>query len=593
MFADMKYNRYIIVIILFHLFHVLPAQDHVILSGHSMMRMADRYEIMSGRFIEGTQLGNGYVFRKHILSLATQKPSGDDNYLTGGIKGLSSRDSFLLFGYMEKDLVLSEDREGAFGGKYKQKYWGNIFNNPAYMMDLYPKSDQPEDMTYRLTINPVLDLHLGKNLEETDRTLMINGRGVEVKGFLGAKNPIGFYSLAVENQVILPEYFDGYRKKYGYIPYNGWNKPHKENGWDFFHARGYVWYDVNPHLNIRFGHDKVHWGPGIRSLVLGDHAPPNLFMMLNTNVGRIHFQNYFAEFIDSTRWRERFGVRDQLYAKKYGTFHRLGINISKNVNISVFEALMFDRQDPGQTNRFDLNYINPVIFLRAVELNMGSQDNMIVGIDAKWNFFKRFQIYGQFILDEFYLKELKAQNGWWANKYSLQGGLKAVNVAGIKNLDLQLEYNMVRPFTYSHFRHGSNWTHFAQSVAHPLGSNFREYLARANYQPAKRVTIFTTLMYAEKGEDSIGGRLNFGGNVLRNYEFNRAKEYDNFIGQGVLSERLLLEVRGSYMLFHNFFIDLRYTYRKDKSIQYLYPQTNAIQAGIRWNIDAHDRTVLE
>jgi hypothetical protein len=56
----------------------------------------------------------------------------------------------------------------------------------------------------------------------------------------------------------------------------------------------------------------------------------------------------------------------------------------------------------------------------------------------------------------------------------LQLGAKYINALGIKNLDLQLEYNRVRPFTYSHRDSVANYTHYNQPMAHPLGANFSE-----------------------------------------------------------------------------------------------------------------------
>src|SRR5690606_12139315 len=145
-----------------------------------------------------------------------------------------------------------------------------------------------------------------------------------------------------------------------------------------------------------------------------------------------------------------------LQKKKYGAFHRVTINVRKNLQFSFVEAVIFDRQDSTETGRFDWNYLNPVIFYRSLEQGLGSRDNALIGLEWKWMFHKHCSFYGQFVLDEFKLKEFK-QGGWWANKWAFQSGLKYMNVAGIKNLDLLGEVNIVRPFTYSHFRSGGNY----------------------------------------------------------------------------------------------------------------------------------------
>lgn len=549
----------------------LSAQDNVIPSGHLLMNYVDRYELLSGDWLKGTQSGSGYVFRTQLLDLIERNQ----------LNNLSEIDSFNLFGYVALDLQFGYQNSPfqKRGIPFKPK---PIFSSPAYFID-YKNAQN----SYRFTLNPVLGLHLGRNFEEQNRLLYNNSRGIEVKGFVGKKNRVGVYSLVTENQVAMPSYMDYFTDSIGYLPHQGFWKPFKENGYDFFHARGHLWFNVNEHIQFRFGHDKVHWGNGMRSLVLSDNAPANLFFQINTNIGRLHYQNYFAEYTDSTQ----IIGRDHMLPKKFGAFHKLGINITKKLNISVFEAIVFDRQDVGQSGSFDLQYLNPIIFYRAIEQNLGSQDNAIVGLDWKWNMFRRFQWYGQFVLDEFKLSELRANNGWWANKHAFQTGLKYMNVLGLKNADLFLEYNTVRPFTYSHYRSGGNWAHFGQSLAHPLGANFREYLARIHYQPTRRLFVNLAAMLAIKGEDDGLNGPNNGGNILR-ISTQRAREYGNKTTQGERTQIFMFDARVSYMLYHNLFLDLNSNYRVVNSTQYHYPQTALVNIGMRWNFDAQDRLRL-
>ncbi len=107
----------------------------------------------------------------------------------------------------------------------------------------------------------------------------------------------------------------------------------------------------------------------------------------------------------------------------------------------------------------------------------------------KANIAKRFQVYGQFLLDEFVLSEIKKNNGCWVNKWGIQLGAKYIDAFGIKNLDLQVEMNRVRPFTYSHSDSVANYTHYNQPLAHPLGANFQEFIGIARYQPAPKWLI--------------------------------------------------------------------------------------------------------
>jgi len=556
--------------LLLPLFFVVKAkaQDNIIPAGHMIFHMADRYEIMSGTFVSGTQITGGFLQRKHIFPLLE-----NDSIL-------SNQDIFNRDSYLKRDLQYGNEK-GEFAEFGNKPFYRNFYSSPAFLVDYY----NPQK-SYRLTINPILALGGGRDMVSPNRNLYRNTRGIEVKGFLGEGEKIGFYSMATENQVGLPDFVNFYTDSFGFLPNQGFWKRFKETGYDYFQARGHFWFNVTEFATVRFGHDKVFIGNGLRSLVIGDHAPQNLFLQINTNMGIFNYQNYFAELTDFTRL-----TGGDLLNKKYMAFHRIGVNITKRINVGFFEATMFDRQDPGQSNMFDLNYLNPVIFYRAIEQNLGSQDNAMVGFDFKWNFLHHFQLYGQFVLDEFKLDEIKGRTGWWANKYGTQAGLKYVNVFGVKNLDIQAEYNSARPFTYSHFRSGGSWAHYGQPLAHPLGANFREFIFRVNAQPLKRLWANVTLISFNKGEDFTLSGDNYGGNILRDYS-QRAKEYDNQIGQGRKIGGLITDVNISYMIAHNLFLDARMYYKiysKEVNLTQRYPDTEWFNLGLRWNIGAEQR----
>ena len=108
---------------------------------------------------------------------------------------------------------------------------------------------------------------------------------------------------------------------------------------------------------------------------------------------------------------------DRRLPHKYATMHHLSVNATRWLNIGVFEAVIFDRQD-----RYEFGYLNPIIFYRQVERAMGSPDNVNLGFNFKAMAAKHLQFYGQILLDEFRAKELFGGNGWWGNKFGIQAG---------------------------------------------------------------------------------------------------------------------------------------------------------------------------
>ena len=210
--------------------------------------------------------------------------------------------------------------------------------------------------------------------------------------------------------------------------------------------------------------------------------------------------------------------------------------------------------------------MNPIIFLRQAERGNGSGDNAVVGLNAKIIVLKRLQLYGQLLLDEFRFKELTSRNGWWGNKFGIQIGGKYFDAFGIKNLDLQGEINIVRPFTYTHYDSIANYTNYNQALAHPLGAGFGEVIGIVRYQPIKKLYLTLKGMYYKQGIDT--GSSNYGSNIFMNYTTRTPltgnSEYGYKLTNGVKATTMLADFNASYELRENLFIDLGFAHRIQK-----------------------------
>ncbi|NJO01234.1 MAG: hypothetical protein HC880_05615, partial [Bacteroidia bacterium] len=286
-----------------------------------------------------------------------------------------------------------------------------------------------------------------------------------------------------DNQATFPAYVNQQINTWNAIPGEGYFKRTGNNGVDFITARGYITFDlVDDAISLQFGYDKNFLGNGYRSMILSDFSSNYLFLKLNTQVWKLHYQNLFAQLTADV-----FNT-DGFFPQKYYAHHHLSVNVTKNLNIGLFESIVFNRGDTtaatgNNAGGFDFRYLNPIIFYRSIEQQAGSPDNAILGMDFKWNFLKRFSLYGQLVIDEFVISRIRDWNGWRGNKQSGQLGLKYLDVAGVANLDLQAELNIARPYVYSHnFRYGE-YSHYNQPLVHPLGANFYEYVGQLRYQP--------------------------------------------------------------------------------------------------------------
>ncbi len=425
------------------------------------------------------------------------------------------------------------------------------------------------------SLNPIIYYQQMAESKNTNQNLFFNSRGIEARGTL--RKRVSFYTVFTDNQERGPQHHQNYVALNKAVPGTAYYKTFKPEkaglANDYLFAAGYVDAEVvKDAINITFGHDRFHLGDGYRSLFLSDFGSNYLFLKLNTRLWKFNYQNLFMELTPQYARRS-----DRLLPKKYATMHQLSFNPTKWLNLGVFETIVFGRKD-----HFDFTYMNPVIFYRSVEQMNGSPDNAMLGANFKINTGVKAVLYGQLLLDEFKFSELKANKGWWANKYGIQLGAKMADVFGIKNLMLQTEVNMVRPFTYSRDS-VSNYTHYNQSLAHPYGANFMEASVIVRYKPIQKLYLTAKAFYNKQGKDTLSN-VAFGGDIFDPY-INKNAEYGIQLFNGFPTEILFGNLNVSYELKHNLFIDLGANYRYEKATHPSNPSFQSFQVytGFRLN----------
>ena len=429
---------------------------------------------------------------------------------------------------------------------------------------------------FDLHINPVIYLGAGKD-SRREQMLFVNTRGVEVRGMVDRK--VGFYTYLTDNQALLPSYVSDQMTLNDVVPHEGFWKEYKEGeGVDFLQARGYITFEATRHINLQFGHDRFFIGNGYRSLIFSDFAPPALFLKGNVRVWKFNYLFLINQMVADNE----VVTGTKSYPHKYNAFHHLGLNIGKKFNLGIFESVIFGPDDPTGANQFRFDYLNPIIFYRAIEQQNGSSDNVLLGMDFKWNVVKKLSIYGQFLFDEFVIDNIRDGNGWWANKFGVQAGGKYADAFGIANLDLQGEINIVRPYTYAHSTAHGSYSSYRQPIAHPLGANFTEALGILRYQPLGKLNITAKLGMINIGRDTAVS--NWGSQILKNTT-TRQREFNNTVGQGVRNDILTGSLTASFQFKHNLFIDASVLMRKSESAASFYDNNTAITSvALRWNV---------
>ncbi|GAB1856264.1 hypothetical protein MHTCC0001_10990 [Flavobacteriaceae bacterium MHTCC 0001] len=424
--------------------------------------------------------------------------------------------------------ALTRDTKSGFG----QKLWNE------HLVQL-------EGKDYWFTVDPIFDLQLGSESEVG--STYNNTRGILVQGGLGKK--FNFYTSVFESQGRFADYVNRYAeslKAFGpdpaIIPGRGIGKRFKTDSYDYPVAEAYLSYSPAKFLNVQFGHGKNFIGDGYRSLLLSDVTSPHTFLKLNTKFWKIKYTNTFMWMRDV---RDEV-VEDKAFLTKYIANHYLSWNVSKRLNLGLFESVLWvDSNGRG----FDVNYLNPIIFYRAIEFESGQgAGNALLGASAKYKFNDNINAYGQFILDEFSLSDIKAGEKSWKNKYGYQLGLKYYNAFKIDNLTLQLEYNRVRPYTYSHNTIVLNYGHNNQPVAHLWGANFSEAIFIGRYR-YNRWFADAKFIFGTRGFDINDDTDNFsyGGDIYRNYN-ERPFDTGVEIGQGITAKTFYSNLQAGYVI---------------------------------------------
>jgi hypothetical protein len=429
----------------------------------------------------------------------------------------------------------------------------------------------------RLNIFPVLALSAGTSDGNTENRIFQFTRGLHLEGALGKK--VSFYTTIAETQARFPLHV-AQQTRISTVAPGYWRvKSLSRERFDFAYAAGELAYSPNQTFHFRLGHGKQFIGEGYRSMLISDNAVNAPFFRIETSLGkRFRYVNYWAVMNDIRREVETDGV----FGRKYLNMHYLSFHLSPSINLGFFEGLMWG--DEQGRYRLNVNFLNPVILFRPVEFAQGYEGgNIFWGFQGSWQSPWGVKLYGQMGMDEFNSKEVfNWQAGSWSNMFSWQAGIKAGDAFGIENLFLRAEYNIARPFIYSHLKVLTNWGHYAQPLAHPWGANFRELLFMAHYR-YKRWQGRLALHAGVIGRDPAG--QNLGGDIYKSYE-TRTSSTGNFTAQGAQSNIRFMEADLSYCLnpLYNLRIKTGYRSRSETGQSPAWPGDNNFYFGVFTNL---------
>ena len=375
---------------------------------------------------------------------------------------------------------------------------------------------------FYIAINPVIHFEYGRG--NNDNKTSFNVRGIEFKANIGRK--VSIYSAFLENQARFPDYISAYVRKTRTAPGEGKVRNFKSDGFDFSRAMGHINYAPNKYFNVELGNGKHFIGDGYRSLLLSDNAFVYPYIKFSTQFWKIKYVNIYSELINNVQNTTDFTLG---FPRKLANFNYLSLAATPWLSIGAFEGLIWRSTLPNGKRKFDANFLNPIIGVRALQKNLDA--NKIYGINASINLPKYIVLYGQIMINQF-STDIKSIE----NRSGIQLGAKYYDAFGVKNLNLLAEFNTVRPYAYQEKTDTVlHYSHYNQALAHPLGSGFREFIFLVNYR-YKRLVTELKLSMANTSID--GPALNVGTDIMLATN-QAAYPTDPEIGQGLLAYKVM------------------------------------------------------
>lgn len=532
----------------------------------------DRWETLTGRFCDSLANGSKPESRRNavhfIESIQPKQDSGitvmevADN--TGFQKNMSKIDYYNMRQMVSESGEWAGDENGAIRSKRSLL---NTFYKTQYNF-AYVKTNN-----FFVVVNPVLSgqVLMQNNSVTADpatnriipKMTTVNSQGAEARGWIGKK--IGFYTMITDNQEKLPYHVNNWaQRKLEAVPGADYFKKsvNQFGAYDYLQVSGYVNADiVKNHLNATFGFGKNFFGDGFTSLFLTDNSSNMPYMRLQARIWKLNYECLYLELTP-----QYVKGADRILPHKYSTMRYLNLNATRWLNVGLFESQVFAR-----TGGYEISYLNPVILSTAMSRYNGAGDKSILGLSAKALIAQRFQLYGQFLLNEFRIKELTGGNKWYGNKWGVQMGGKYFNAFGLKNLDLQGEVDAVRPYTYSAQDTIANYTNYNQPLADPLGSGFIKAIGQIRYQPMKNLTVTARATYYIRGNDT--GNTNYGNNIFKAYP-TATTQYGVAMINGTESNCKIASLNLSYQIRRNMFVDCGGVYRNYQNVDNRYPHSS-------------------
>ncbi|HOH47079.1 MAG TPA: hypothetical protein PLX59_04510 [Candidatus Cloacimonadota bacterium] len=255
-------------------------------------------------------------------------------------------------------------------------------------------------------------------------------------------------------------------------------------------------------LNLSVGRSRFTIGNNISgSIILSDEVNDYGYFLAEGKLGSFRFSLLNARLMADSTYSVYAdpSLNSKNYPDKYLALHQVSWQIVPPLEFYAGESIVY-----GNRN-WDINYLLPLHFWRAIEHNLSDRDNVLIYAGANLQINPDWLLYGQLALDEFSYG--KILTNWWGNKYAIKlgGSGKLLELPG-GDSRLGLELTLVRPWTYTHYWNHNMYSTGRRPLGYAKGSNLMDVTAELCLPILPHLELNTALSYTKQG--SFGSSWN-------------------------------------------------------------------------------------
>ena len=242
-------------------------------------------------------------------------------------------------------------------------------------------------------------------------------------------------------------------------------------------------------VDITIGRFKSFWGIQ-KSLVLsGSNALDGL--SYNIRWGKIVLSYRLAKLnqIDNV-------LDSNLIENRYFAGHRLDLHINDRLRIGLFETVIYG----GSGRSIEFNYLNPILFFHADQLNDDVNDNTFLGFDFTYFPIRGLKLYGQFLVDDYQLDK-KSQGDQEPNEYAFIIGGYLAKMSS--SYDFRVEYVRVTNRTYNQVLERNQYLYKGTSIAFFNNNDFDQVRLKIAKWINPFLKVGFNYFYTRQGEGKI------------------------------------------------------------------------------------------